>query len=76
MRSTLYRHSSCNCSRQTFEDVQIAIGKALSQTVIGDPNVEGVRMGALAGKAQVEEVRNQIKKLLKETSIAMAILTK
>ncbi|MBK9984627.1 MAG: phenylacetic acid degradation bifunctional protein PaaZ [Saprospiraceae bacterium] len=53
-----------------LDDVQIALGKALSQTTIGDPNVEGVRMGALAGKSQVEEVRNQIKKLLKESSIA------
>ncbi|HJW28713.1 MAG TPA: phenylacetic acid degradation bifunctional protein PaaZ, partial [Saprospiraceae bacterium] len=50
-------------------DVQIAIGKALSQTVIGDPQVEGVRMGALVSKAQVEEVRNQIQKLLKETKM-------
>jgi len=52
-----------------MEDVQKAIGKALSQTVIGDPNVEGVRMGALVSKAQVDEVRNQIDKLLKETSM-------
>lgn len=53
-----------------LEDVQIALSKALSQTVIGDPQVEGVRMGALAGKSQVAEVKAQIEKLLKETSIA------
>ncbi|MEO5906339.1 MAG: aldehyde dehydrogenase family protein, partial [Saprospiraceae bacterium] len=53
-----------------LEDVQIAISKALSQTVIGDPQVEGVRMGALAGKSQVDEVRTQIEKLLKESTIA------
>ena len=52
-----------------LEDVQIALSKALSQTVIGDPKVEGVRMGALAGKTQVEEVRNQIAKLLKESNM-------
>ena len=52
-----------------LEDVQISISKALSQTVIGDPQVEGVRMGALAGKTQVEEVRSQIEKLLKETTM-------
>ena len=52
-----------------LEDVQIALGKALAQTVIGDPMVEGVRMGALAGKSQVEEVRHQIEKLLKETTM-------
>jgi oxepin-CoA hydrolase/3-oxo-5,6-dehydrosuberyl-CoA semialdehyde dehydrogenase len=50
-------------------DVQIALGKALSQTVIGDPQVEGVRMGALAGKSQVAEVRSQIEKLLRETNM-------
>ncbi|MFZ1676474.1 MAG: phenylacetic acid degradation bifunctional protein PaaZ [Saprospiraceae bacterium] len=55
---------------ELLDDVQIALGNALSQTVIGDPHVEGVRMGALAGKSQVEEVRNQIKKLLTESSIA------
>ena len=59
-----------------FEDVQIAISKALSQTVIGDPQVEGVRMGALAGKSQVEEVRAQIRKLLRETTIAFGDLEK
>src|SRR5688572_4808219 len=53
-----------------LEDVQLAISKALSQTVIGDPQVEGVRMGALAGKSQVDEVRAQIQKLLKETTLA------
>lgn len=52
-----------------LEEVSKALSKALSQTVIGDPQVEGVRMGALAGKTQVEEVRSQIEKLLKETSM-------
>ncbi len=57
-----------------LEDVQIAISKALSQTVIGDPQVEGVRMGALAGKTQVDEVRGQIEKLLKETRMVFGHL--
>ena len=56
--------------KRLMEDVQIALGKALAQTVIGDPQVEGVRMGALAGKSQVAEVRSQIEKLLKETKLA------
>src|SRR6478752_7742049 len=30
------------------EDVHIALGKRLAQNIIGDPNIEGVRMGALA----------------------------
>ncbi len=52
-----------------LEDVQVALGKALSQTVIGDPQVEHVRMGALIAKSQVEEVRQQIQKLLRETKM-------
>ena len=52
-----------------LEDVQIAISKALSQTVIGDPQVEGVRMGALIAKSQVDEVRTQVDKLLTESTL-------
>ncbi|MEQ9425874.1 MAG: phenylacetic acid degradation bifunctional protein PaaZ [Cyclobacteriaceae bacterium] len=51
------------------EDVQIALGKALGKTTIGDPNVEGVRMGALAGKEQKEEVLNRIEELKKVSEI-------
>ena len=32
-----------------IDDVQIQLGKALSGVKLGDPNIEGVRMGALAG---------------------------
>ncbi|MBX7243606.1 MAG: phenylacetic acid degradation bifunctional protein PaaZ [Bacteroidia bacterium] len=52
-----------------MEDVQIALGKELSKTVIGNPAVEGVRMGALAGKGQVKEVREQVQKLLKTAQL-------
>ena len=51
------------------EDVQIALGKALSKTTIGDPQVEGVRMGALAGKEQVDEVKERIQQLLKTNEL-------
>ncbi|MDX1407187.1 MAG: phenylacetic acid degradation bifunctional protein PaaZ, partial [Saprospiraceae bacterium] len=51
------------------EDVQIALGKALSKTTIGDPQVEGVRMGALAGREQVDEVRERIALLMKESEL-------
>jgi oxepin-CoA hydrolase/3-oxo-5,6-dehydrosuberyl-CoA semialdehyde dehydrogenase len=50
-----------------MEDVQIQLGKALAKTTIGDPRVEGVRMGSLAGPQQVKEVRERIEQLL-ETS--------
>lgn len=50
-----------------MEDVEIHLSKALSKTTIGDPRVEGVRMGSLAGPKQVQEVRERIEELL-ETS--------
>ncbi len=52
-----------------IDEVQIALGKALSQTKVGDPQVEGVRMGALAGQEQVEEVRGRIAELLLDASL-------
>jgi len=50
-----------------IEDVEIHLSKALSKTTIGDPRVEGVRMGSLAGPKQVIEVRERVEQLL-ETS--------
>jgi oxepin-CoA hydrolase/3-oxo-5,6-dehydrosuberyl-CoA semialdehyde dehydrogenase len=51
------------------EDVQIALGKRLASTTLGDPNVEGVRMGALAGKGQLKEVREKVEQLMKSQKI-------
>lgn len=51
------------------EDVQIALGKRLAQNVIGDPNVEGVRMGSLAGKSQLAEVKEKVELLSKTQKI-------
>ena len=51
------------------EDVQLAISSQLANTKIGDPRVEGVRMGALAGKSQLKEVRERIEELRKEATI-------
>ncbi len=52
-----------------LEDVQIALGKALAQTTIGHPQAAGVRMGALASRAQVERLRTQVQQLAKHTPI-------
>lgn len=46
-----------------------AISQSLSQTTIGNPENEKVRMGALAGKAQREEVKEQVQKLLASSQI-------
>lgn len=51
------------------EDVQIALGKRLAQNVIGDPNVEGVRMGSLAGMSQLIEVKEKVELLSKTQQI-------
>jgi len=51
------------------EDVQIALGKRLEKTIIGDPSVEGVRMGALATRLQVERVRENVEILAKSQEI-------
>jgi oxepin-CoA hydrolase/3-oxo-5,6-dehydrosuberyl-CoA semialdehyde dehydrogenase len=56
------------------EDVQIALGKRLSKTTIGDPSVEGVRMGSLAGKVQEEEVTEKVKQLAKSQEIVYGSL--
>lgn len=51
------------------EDVQIALGKRLAGNIIGDPNVEGVRMGSLAGHTQLKEVKEKVELLSKTQKI-------
>ena len=58
------------------EDVQIALGKALAKTTIGDPSVEGVRMGALAGKEQLAEVTKKVAELAKTSEMVYGTLDK
>lgn len=65
----------CTAIRRIFvpenkiEDIQLALGKALSQTTIGNPLNEKVRMGSLAGLSQKEEVKAQVQKLLASSQI-------
>lgn len=59
-----------------LEDVQIALGKSLSQVSIGNPAVEGVRMGALASKDQVEEVKQKIRELTQTADMVYGSLDK
>ena len=56
------------------EDVQIALGQKLAKTTIGDPSVEGVRMGALAGNTQKEEVTEKVHQLSKSQEIIFGSL--
>lgn len=51
------------------EDVQIALGKELSKTTIGNPSMKEVRMGALVSQDQVKEVRDRVKILAQTAEI-------
>lgn len=51
------------------EDVQIALGKELARTNIGDPSLKETRMGALVSKDQVEEVKERVAELNKTADI-------
>lgn len=57
-----------------MEDVQIALGKRLAGTKVGDPSVEGVRMGSLAGMSQKQEVLDKIALLKKSQEIVIGDL--
>jgi oxepin-CoA hydrolase/3-oxo-5,6-dehydrosuberyl-CoA semialdehyde dehydrogenase len=57
-----------------IEDMWKAIGTALSQTVIGNPLNEKVRMGSLAGEIQRSEVKEQVQKLLASSQIVYGSL--
>lgn len=56
------------------EDVQIALGKRIQGTTVGDPSVEGVRMGPLAGLSQRNEVRERVQELAKTQQIVIGSL--
>lgn len=65
----------CTAIRRIFvpenklQDVQIALCKALAQTLIGNPANDKVRMGSLAGQSQKKEVKAQVQKLLASSQI-------
>ena len=52
-----------------IDEVEKAISARLATTKMGDPSVEGVRMGALATKTQVERVTASVKKLAESQAI-------
>lgn len=65
----------CTAVRRIFapadkmDDVWKSLATSLSQTTIGNPLNEKVRMGALAGQEQRTEVKNQVQKLLADSKI-------
>lgn len=56
------------------QEVKIALGKRILSTTIGDPAVEGVRMGPLAGIGQREDVIERVKELMKTQEIVIGDL--
>lgn len=65
----------CTAIRRTIvpanyvHDVIKALSQRLDGTKIGDPSVEGTKMGPLAGRDQVNDVREAVEKLTKESKI-------
>lgn len=59
-----------------MEDVQIALGKALGKVKIGNPLAEGVRMGSLASKDQVLEVKERVLEIAQTAEIVYGGLDK
>lgn len=63
---TVKAGQKCTAIRRTLVpetmvgDVMQALRKRLDNIKLGDPSVEGVRMGPLAGRAQVREVRKSV----------------
>ena len=65
----------CTAIRRTLvpesalSDVMTALTKRLETTTLGDPAVEGVRMGPLAGRGQVAEVRRSVDMLARSAEL-------
>lgn len=72
---TLKAGQRCTGIRRIFvpenkmEDLWKAIASSLSQTTIGNPLNEKVRMGSLAGEIQRKEVKEQVQKILASSQI-------
>lgn len=77
---TVKAGQKCTAIRRIFvpenkmEDAWKTIASSLSQTVIGNPRNEKVRMGSLAGQTQREEVKTQVRKLLASSQIIYGAL--
>ncbi len=77
---TLKAGQRCTGIRRIFvpenkmEEIWKEIGRSLSQTTIGNPLNEKVRMGSLAGQSQRNEVKGQVQKLLASSQIVYGSL--
>lgn len=77
---TLKAGQRCTAIRRTFvperflDDAIKAIGKRLAGATLGNPAVDGVRMGPLASRGQVEEVRKSVEALRAAAEVAWGSL--
>jgi oxepin-CoA hydrolase/3-oxo-5,6-dehydrosuberyl-CoA semialdehyde dehydrogenase len=77
---TVKAGQKCTAIRRIFvpehlmEDAVAAIAKALAQTTIGNPHNEKVRMGALAGRDQRDQVIGNVQKLLASSQLVYGSL--
>ncbi len=77
---TLKSGQRCTAIRRTFVPEPLvgavieALGKRLGGAVLGDPSVEGVRMGPLATRGQVAEVRKNVELLTSAATVAYGSL--
>lgn len=60
--------------KERLDDVQIALSNRLANTTIGDPRLEGVRMGSLASQEQLDRVKASINELLKASDLVYGSL--
>jgi oxepin-CoA hydrolase/3-oxo-5,6-dehydrosuberyl-CoA semialdehyde dehydrogenase len=77
---TVKAGQKCTAIRRIFvpenkiDEIRKSISMALSQTLIGNPKNEKVRMGSLAGQDQRMEVKQQVQKLLASSHIIYGAL--
>ena len=79
---TVKAGQKCTAIRRTIvpESLTDAVIKAVSErlkgNIIGDPAVEGVRMGPLASKSQVKDVKDNVRKLMNSCEVVYGDLDK
>jgi oxepin-CoA hydrolase/3-oxo-5,6-dehydrosuberyl-CoA semialdehyde dehydrogenase len=72
---TVKAGQKCTAIRRTFvhesvvDAVTAALKKRLASVKVGDPSLDGVRMGPLAGKGQVKEVEKSVERLREATEL-------
>ena len=72
---TVKAGQKCTAIRRAFvpegliDDVEAALKARLGKTVVGDPRLENVRMGALVSRAQLDDVRSKVAELANVSKI-------